>query len=285
MDTSATYNLHDAKGSYYTSTCLPVAFLSHTFAKTQRKFSTSEQEVYGVYYAITKWNYYLQGANIIVCNDHKPLANFLNGKECQQQGQKMETRTCDLQHYILMDLRSMKQVYWLPLQIVWTTKWYQSHNKDAHRNQFQWTSIQHKEQNVTPMPNNHNFRTLQYSTWQGNCQNTQDVTPKTLTDDEHEALLQMQKMDPFCKCISKRLSKGKAPKHEADLFTHVKGLLYIHIMGANQKFMALIIPKACKYTVPVEAHGKFRHQGVICMYYLIKWQYYWIEMNEDIGNT
>ena len=27
-----------------------------------------------------KWNYYLQGAEIIVCNDHKPLAKFLNGK-------------------------------------------------------------------------------------------------------------------------------------------------------------------------------------------------------------
>ena len=47
---------------------------------TQRKWSTTEQEAYGVYYAITKWNYYLQGAEVIICNDHKPLARFLNGK-------------------------------------------------------------------------------------------------------------------------------------------------------------------------------------------------------------
>ena len=33
----------------------------------------TEQEAFGVYYAITKWNYYLQGADIIVQNDHKPL--------------------------------------------------------------------------------------------------------------------------------------------------------------------------------------------------------------------
>ena len=52
----------------------PVAFLSHTFSETQCKWSTTEQEAFGVYYAITKWNYYLQGANIIVRNDHKPLA-------------------------------------------------------------------------------------------------------------------------------------------------------------------------------------------------------------------
>ena len=58
----------------------PVAFLSHTFSETQHKWSTTKQEAFGVYYAITKWNYYLQGANIIVRNDHKPLAQFLNGK-------------------------------------------------------------------------------------------------------------------------------------------------------------------------------------------------------------
>ena len=44
----------------------PMAFLSHTFTETQRKWSTTEQEAYGVYYTITKWNYYLQGADITV---------------------------------------------------------------------------------------------------------------------------------------------------------------------------------------------------------------------------
>ena len=44
----------------------PIAFFSHTFSETQRKWSTTEQEAYGVYYAIIKWNYYLQGADIIV---------------------------------------------------------------------------------------------------------------------------------------------------------------------------------------------------------------------------
>ena len=48
----------------------PTAFLSHTFMETQQKWSTTEQEAYGIYYAITKWNYYLQGADIIVRNNH-----------------------------------------------------------------------------------------------------------------------------------------------------------------------------------------------------------------------
>ena len=64
----------------HNGTEFPVAFLSHTFTETQQKWSTTEQEAYGIYYAITKWNYYLQGADIIVRNDHKPLACFLNGK-------------------------------------------------------------------------------------------------------------------------------------------------------------------------------------------------------------
>ena len=58
----------------------PITFLSHTFTETQRKWSTQEQEAYIAYHAITKWNYYLQGSDIIVCNDHKLLAKFLHRK-------------------------------------------------------------------------------------------------------------------------------------------------------------------------------------------------------------
>ena len=80
-----------------------------------------------------------------------------------------------------------------------------------------------------------------------------DPTPKSLTADRLEALLQMQETDPFCKRISKCLSNGKAPQQETDLFTHVKGLLYKHVTDSGQKFLALVISKSWKYTVLVEA--------------------------------
>ena len=69
----------------HSGTEFPIAFLSHTFWETQRKWSTTEQEAYGVYYTITKWNYYLQGADIIVRNDQKPLTKFLNGKNANNK--------------------------------------------------------------------------------------------------------------------------------------------------------------------------------------------------------
>ena len=59
---------------------LSVTFLSHTFMDTQQKWSTSKQEAYGIYNTIIKWNYYPQGSNIIVYNDHKSLQMFLIGK-------------------------------------------------------------------------------------------------------------------------------------------------------------------------------------------------------------
>ena len=65
----------------------PIIFLSHTFLETQRKWSMTEQEAYGVYYTITKGNYYLQGADITVRNDHKPLAKFLNRKNANNKEQ------------------------------------------------------------------------------------------------------------------------------------------------------------------------------------------------------
>ena len=63
----------------------PIAFLSYTFMNTQWKWGTTEQEAYSVYYAVTKWNCYLQRAEIIVCNDHRPLARFLNGRNANNQ--------------------------------------------------------------------------------------------------------------------------------------------------------------------------------------------------------
>ena len=105
------------------------------------------------------------------------------------------------------------------------------------------------------------------------------TTPKPLTVDRLDALLQMQRTDPLCKCISKRLLNGKAPHHEFDI---MKGLLYKHVMDAGKQFLTLVIPKSWKYTVLVEAHDKLGHQGNSHMYCLIKRQYYWKEMNKDI---
>ena len=107
-------------------------------------------------------------------------------------------------------------------------------------------------------------------------------TPKSLTADQWDALLQMQRMDPFCKHISKRLLNGKAPHHEFDTFTHVKGLLYKHISDAGKQFLALVISKSWKFTILVEAHDKLQHQGNNHMYCLIKHQYYWKGKNKDI---
>ena len=89
----------------------------------------------------------------------------------------------------------------------------------------------------------------------------------------------MQRTDTFCKCISKHLSNGKWPRYKADLFL---GLLYKHVTGSNQKFLAPVIPKAWKYTVLVKAHDKLSHQVATCTYCLIKHHYYWKGMNKGI---
>ena len=106
---------------------------------------------------------------------------------------------------------------------------------------------------------------------------SQETTPipKPFTVDRLDALLQMQRTDPFCKCISKHLLNSKAPHHEVDTFTHMKGLLYKHVTDSGEHFLALVIPNSWKYTVLVEAHNKLGHQGNSCTYCLIKRQYYW----------
>ena len=246
----------------------------------QRKWSMTEQEAYGVYYAITKWNYYLQGVNIIVKNDHKPLTKFLNGKNANN---KVNRWGLELATYNI------------------TFEWIAGTcNKVADC--LPWlVELPHDTQIPINMLSVSNTDGPAFNTRSQTCQclsmdiptvqpdimpevsNALNPTPKSLTAaDRLEALLQMQKTDPFCKRISKHLSNGKAQQHKLDLFTHFRGLLYKCITDSGQKFLALVICKSWKYTVLVEAHDKLGHQGNTCTHCLIKCQYYWKGMNKDI---
>ena len=82
----------------HNGTEFPIAFLLHTILGTQGKWSTNEQKAYRVYYVITQWNYYLQGADIIVVNDHKPLNKFLNRKNVNNKVNRweLELATCNI---------------------------------------------------------------------------------------------------------------------------------------------------------------------------------------------
>ena len=89
-------------------------------------------------------------------------------------------------------------------------------------------------------------------------------------------------MDPFCKCIMKRLLNKTAPKHELDIFFIHNGLLYRYASDHSKDFCTLVIPKAWRYTILVETHDKMGHQGNNRMYSLIK-QYYQTVLLEGDG--
>ena len=254
----------------------PLAFLSHTFTETQWKWSTTEQEAYSIFYAITKWNYYLQGTDISVKNDHKPLAWFLDGKNANNKVNRwsLELATCNISFEWISGAKNKAADCLSRLVKPIATSVNMLTCSSTDRLPFHTRSrTQNTTSSTTSTP--HLDTAPQIS---------QDPTtvPKPLTADCYEALLQMQKTDPFCKCISKRLLNGKAPHHEFDTFTHAKGLLYKHVMDAGKKFLTLVIPKSWKYTVLMEAHNKMGHQGNSCTYCLIKCQYYWKGMNKDI---
>ena len=101
-------------------------------------------------------------------------------------------------------------------------------------------------------------------------------------EDSKETLQLMKRPEPFCRYLSKRLLTGKAPLHEVDTFTHIKGLLNKYVMDSNKKFLALVIPKSWHFTVLVEAHDKLGHQGVNRTYHFIKQKYCWKGINKDI---
>ena len=204
-----------------------IAYLLHTFTKTQWKWSTAEQEAYGVYYAVTKWNYYLQGAEVIVQNDHKPLARFLNGKNANNKVNRwgLELATYSITFEWILGAHSkaadclscpveLPQNKYTMINMLSAT-----HPDGPSFNTRSRTAQQHSSNDATPHTDDTALVVI----------DTGNTTPKSLSADILDTLIQMQKTYPFCKHISKHLSNGKAPKHKSDLFIHVKGLFYKHI--------------------------------------------------------
>ena len=100
-----------------------------------------------------------------------------------------------------------------------------------------------------------------------NTYSTADTTPPTnptatstndkvnallpLIEDQKDTLRLMQRMDPICKHMSKRLFSDKAHSHDVDTFTHIKGLICQHMMDSSKRILALVIPKYWHFTVLV----------------------------------
>ena len=149
-----------------------------------------------------KWNYYLQGAEIIVCNNHKPLARFLNGKKMPitkstDGGLELATYNITFEwisgaHNKTADCLSC--LVELPQNRPTTINMLSATHSDGPAFNTSSKMAQHRSPGDTAP---------QTDAVAPDVTDTQSTTPKSLSADRLEALLQMQKMDPFCKCISK----------------------------------------------------------------------------------
>ena len=234
----------------------------------------------GIIISIIKWNYYLQGPDIVVRNDHKLLNRFLNGKNANKVNRwGLELATYNITFEWISGACNNAADCLSPLVEL----------PQATPAQINLLSVTNSDgPTFNTRSQTHQCLSVNTSTSQPDIipdiSEVPDPTLKSLTADRLEAVLQIQKTDPLCKRISKHLSNGKAPQHEMDLFTHVIGLLYECITDSDQKFLALVIPKSWKYTVLVEAHNKLGCQGNTHTYCLIKWQYYWKGIRKYIAN-
>ena len=270
----------------------PVAFLSHTFTDTQGRWSTPEQEAYGIYFAIKKWNYYLQGADIIVRNEHKPLARFLNGKNENTKINRwgLELASCNIKFEWISGAKN-KAADCLS-QLV---EHHEKHQKNPNRTKPMLISMvkaittRSGTRNTTLVKGTEEQPPLKMDINTDNTPMTKaskkskETTNSNSEDNSRDtSVKEMQSTDPFCKRIMKRLLNKTAPKHELDTFFIHNGLLYRYVSDHSKDFCALVIPKAWRYTILVETHDKMGHQGNNRTYSLIKQQYYWKGMAKDV---
>ena len=251
----------------HNGTEFPVAFLSHTFTDTQRRWSTPEQEAYGIYFAIKKWNYYLQGADIIVRNDHKPLARFLNGKNKNTEINRwgLELASYNIMFEWISGTRN-KTADCLS-RLVELPEKHQKNQKGTKPTQINMVRAVTTRSRTRKPPTDKENEKPQPRKTNSDYDTTSNNSPNNPKD---TSIKKMQSTDPFCKCIVKRLLNKTAPEHELKTFFIHNGLLYRYTLDYSKDFCALVIPKAWRYTILVETHDKMGHQGNNRTYSLIK---------------
>ena len=256
-----------------------VAFLSHTFTDTQRRWSTPEQEASGIYFTIKKWNYYLQGADIIVRNDHKPLAWFLNGKN---ENTKINRWGLELASYnITFEWISgaRNKAADCISRLVELPKKHQKNQNGTKSTRINMVRAVNTRSGMRKTPTEKEIKNPQSKETNSDNDTTSNNSPNNSKD---TSIKEMQLTDPFCKCIMKRLLNKTAPEHELKTFFIHNGLSYRYASDHSKDFCALVIPKAWRYTILVETHYKMGHQGNNWTYSLIKRQYYWKGMAKDV---
>ena len=216
---------------------------------------------------VKKWNYYLQGADITVRNNHKPLAQFLNGKN---ENTKINRWGLELASYnITFEWISgpRNKAADCLLRLVELPKKYQKNQTGTKPTQINMVrAVTTRSRSGQPKTDKEIEKPRSKETNSDN-ETTRNDSPNNSKD---TSIKEMQSTVPFCRCIMKRLLNKTAPEHELKTFFIHNGLLYRYASDHSKDFCALVIPKAWRYTILVETHDKIGHQGNNHMYSLIK---------------
>ncbi|KKF92092.1 Endonuclease [Ceratocystis platani] len=74
-------NALSAEGQSLLKDLVPVAFMSHPFNNTQKRYSSQEREALALTLALNKWRSWIEGMPITVITDHQSLSSLRSQKE------------------------------------------------------------------------------------------------------------------------------------------------------------------------------------------------------------
>ena len=165
-----------------------------------------------MYFTIKKWNYYLQGADIIVRNNHKPLAQFLNGKN---ENMKIHRWGLELASYNItfkwISGAKNKATDCLSRLVELPEKHQKNPNgtKSMLINMVKAVTTRSRTRNTTLAEGTEKQPPLRMDINTDNTQRT-EVSKETASNNCEEnsrdtSVKEIQSSDPFCKRIMKRL--------------------------------------------------------------------------------
>ena len=213
----------------------------HSSLITQFKWSTVVKEGYAIYYAVKKWTYYLEHAEILLKSNAKSLQKFLAGRtdnfKLDRWSLELQGRNIQVEHITGHKYKAANCLSQLPF----TTR----------------------KRNNNPLKDEDVFiNKFQVEVGEDCC----PLCEVELTDTKA-----LQQSDKHYIRIAKLMEDPRNRFHERDSHGYDDtGLLY-HIGRENGKeYKATVIPKTLIKTVPQEIHNHFGHFGIGKTYSLIQ---------------
>ena len=279
----------------------PIYFLSKKLTDSQIKaYSTTEKELYAIYFSVMKLRFYLEGARFTIKTDHRPLEHIftaeMTNKRCQRWAMAIRGFNCRIEYLkgetnVCADLLSRSP----PDEPVEYDRSQTENSNEENKIVAQPLKSDVDEDSLLKL-NYINDNKSVHSNSINAVINSNDIVPKDcylanekelfhpppVPSPENFNIKEEQEKDEALQTLKNKIINKTAKKFVLRHHTIRNDILYYISYPDDDAQLRLYVPDHLKIKVIKQYHDELGHLGVNKVYQTIKKKYFWINLFKDL---